>query len=379
MPQFEPAGVETPCLLLDRQKLEANARRMRAAVERHGVALRPHLKTAKSIEIGDIATAGSRTQITVSTLKEAEYFIEAGYSDVLYAVGVTPNKFPRVERILRDLKGDLTLVTDNAVVAAAAADFAAQRGLTLRFLIEVDCGDHRAGVQAGGDSLLPVAEIMAAASGIELRGVMTHGGQSYGVNSHAGASEVAAQEVAATTAAASRLRAAGMPCEVVSIGSTPSALYAKNLDGVTEVRAGVYVFFDLSQFALGACARDDIALTVLATVIGHNKAAGTVVVDAGGLALSKDLGVPNFLPDAGYGLLCDPISEEPLADLAVASVSQEHGVIPVSDMAWYDRLPIGAQVRIQPNHACMTAAAHDSYLVLDEGKAPYEWRRVNGW
>ena len=181
--------------------------------------------------------------------------------------------------------------------------------------------------------------------------------------------------------ASERLRAVGLPCEIVSAGSTPTAICAKSFEGITEMRPGVYSFFDLDQMALGVCEMEDIALSVAATVIGHNHAAQRILIDAGGLALSKDLSAGEFLEHAGYGLVCPLETTQPINGLYVESVHQEHGLIASAlGEPPYDALPVGARVRILPNHACMTAAAYTSYHVVDGGQDVVDtWDRINGW
>jgi D-serine deaminase-like pyridoxal phosphate-dependent protein len=169
-----------------------------------------------------------------------------------------------------------------------------------------------------------------------------------------------------------------MPCEIVSIGSTPTVLFADHLSGVTEARAGIYMFWDLAQLSRKVCREEDIALSVLACVIGHTRHAGTIILDAGALALSKDIGANRLLPDAGYGYLCDAHSMQRLGRLAVNSVHQEHGTVLVED-AWFDRLPVGSLVRVLPNHACITAAGHSAYDVVHGSEVVARWERVNGW
>lgn len=370
--------LDTPCLLLDRAVMERNAQRFLEIARRHGVALRPHLKTSKSVEVARLVTDDSAgAPITVSTLAEAEYFAEAGFTDILYAVGLAPNKLARAAR-LRAQGVDLVLVTDNPGMAEAAAAFAQRERVALDFLIEIDCGDRRAGVAPESDELLAVAAALTASPRITLEGVMTHAGQSYGTNDPAEIAAIAETERAAVVLAAERLRGAGYEVEIVSVGSTPTVAFAKDLSGVTEVRCGVHVFFDLDQLGRGVCAPEDLALSVLASVIGHNRAAGTILIDAGGLALSKDLGANHFLPDAGFGYVCNAAGQR-LEGLSVIGVSQEHGRIEVPDPAWYERLPVGSLLRVLPNHACFTAAAYPAYHVLEGGDPGTVWPRVNGW
>lgn len=372
-------SLETPCLLLDRAAMESNARRFLDIAKRHGVTLRPHLKTAKSIEVARRVTdTEAGAPITVSTLAEAEYFAGAGFKDILYAVGLAPNKLPRAVRIMLEYGTGLKLVTDNATLAEAAAAYAEGEGVDLEFLIEIDCGDRRAGLPPDSEELLTVAQVLGTCPRIGLRGVMTHAGQSYGTRDLEEIARIAEEERTAVVRAAERLRAAGHAVDTVSLGSTPTVAFAKDLSGVTEVRSGVHVFFDLDQLGRGVCRPEDLALSVLASVIGHNRAAGTVLIDAGGLALSKDLSASTFLPDAGYGYVCDADGKR-LEGLSVVGVSQEHGRIAVPDPAWYDRLPVGSLLRVLPNHACFTAAAYPAYQVLEDGEPKAVWTRVNGW
>jgi D-serine deaminase-like pyridoxal phosphate-dependent protein len=192
---------------------------------------------------------------------------------------------------------------------------------------------------------------------------------------------MAEQERAAAVHAAQRLRAAGFACPVVSVGSTPTALFAEQLDGVTEVRAGVFVFFDLVMAGLNVCRVDDIALSVLATVIGHQREKGWTILDAGWMAMSRDRGTARQPVDQGYGLVCD-LDGRPLDDLVLVDANQEHGIMAhrSGKIEGALHLPIGAQVRIVPNHACPTAAQYDHYKVLGAGhEISATWPRFSGW
>jgi D-serine deaminase-like pyridoxal phosphate-dependent protein len=364
--------LETPALVLDRSRLVRNIETMRGRLSALGVPLRPHVKTAKSADAGRLAVAGQPGGITVSTLKEAEYFLKHGFTDILYAVGIAPGKLAHVADLQRR-GARMIVILDSLDMANAVAESAAALGATFPVLIEVDTDGGRAGVRPDDPRLVEIGRRLHAAPGVELRGVMTHAGMSYGCGSPEAMRAVAEQERAGAVAAAETLRAAGLPAPIVSVGSTPTALFAERLDGVTEVRAGVYMFMDLVMARLGVCGEEEIALSVLATVIGHRRDLGTILLDAGGLALSKDAG-----QSGGYGRLVDAGTGASL-DLAVASVNQEHGLVPAADSD-FTRLPIGTQVRILPNHACMTAAAHDRYHVVDGGAEVTDtWERCNFW
>jgi D-serine deaminase-like pyridoxal phosphate-dependent protein len=367
--------IETPALVVDRDRLVRNIERMRSRLAGLGVPLRPHVKTAKSADVVRLAVEGQPGGITVSTLREAEHFLEHGFADILYAVGIVPSKLPHVAALQRRGAG-VTIILDSVEMAEAAAREAEALGTIFPVLIEVDTDGGRAGVAPGDPRLVGIGRILDSAPGTELRGVMTHAGLSYGCRSPEALRAHSEQERSRAVAAAEALRAAGLPAPVVSVGSTPGALFAERLDGVTEVRAGVYMFMDLVMADLGVCSEEEIALSVLATVIGHRRDRGYLLVDAGGLALSKDSGPAREKPT--YGSLWDAETAGPLG-LDIASTNQEHGLVPAGE-ADFERLPIGSQVRIAPNHACMTAAAHERYHVVEGGTEVLAvWERCNGW
>ncbi|MGC5781305.1 alanine racemase [Methylobacterium sp. NFXW15] len=372
--------LQTPCLLLDQRKLAANLAGMQAQVSRHGVAFRPHLKTAKSIDVARMAMTSPSGPATVSTLKEAEYFAERGVTDLTYAVGIAPNKLDRVGEIRRRWKADLAVVLDSLVQAEAVAAWSRASGDRLPVFIEVDPDGHRSGVKPGNAELLRgIGERLA--QGAALRGVLLHAGESYGLSDPEALAHAAEGERKAALQAAETLRAAGFECPVVSVGSTPTARHARHLDGITEVRAGVYMFGDLVQAGIGSCAVEDICVSVLATVIGHQPEKGWIITDAGWMAMSRDRGTATQAVDQGYGIVCDRLGHA-YADVIVAQANQEHGVLAVrkGSSAQLPELPVGTLVRILPNHACATAAQYDRYHVIDgEGRASAVWERINGW
>lgn len=365
------ADVETPCLVLDRGVLLRNLKRMSDAIAKHGVALRPHLKTAKSAEVGRLATNGEAGGITVSTIAEAEYFFEHGFRDILIGAALTPQKLDRAARIV-DGGAAVTLIADDARLAEAIANHTAP----FHGLVEIDSGDRRAGVDPEGQSLLDVARAFRD----KLAGVMTHAGHSYDCRDVNCIKRVAEGERQSVVMAAGRLRAAGLRCEVVSVGSTPTMTHAERLDGVTEARPGVYMFQDLFQVAIGSGSREDIAVTVLASVIGIDRAENRFLLDAGALALSKDRSTQATGSDAGYGEVWDIFGEPTMGRCAIERAWQEHGLASGVDPALIHRLEVGSRVRVAPNHACITAAAHDRYYVVEGSlEIVATWDRVNGW
>lgn len=375
--------VPTPAMVLHLPALERNCARMSATAARHGVTLRPHLKTAKSAEVARMATGGQAGGITVSTVAEAAYFAARGFNDLTYAVGIASGKLGALDRVQREYDACIRLVADDPTQVRVVAERAAALGAQFDVLLEIDTGGGRGGVAPDGMELLEVARLIAAAPALRLTGVLTHAGNSYHARGASAITAVAEAERAGAVLAASRLRAAGHACPVVSVGSTPTVVYAEHLSGVTEVRPGVYTLFDLHQAALGCCRIEDIAVSVLATVIGHNRRSGRAVLDAGGLALSKDLSAAEFRDDAGYGLVC-PMAPGagPLPGHLVAETHQEHGLVagPGGGSPDWDRMPIGSRVRVLPNHACITAAPYPRFHVVADGpEIAAVWDRVTGW
>ncbi|MBL6456180.1 alanine racemase [Belnapia sp. T6] len=359
----------TPCLVLDLGLLKRNLAAMQAAVDRHpGLVLRPHLKTAKSREVARLASPDFGP-VTVSTLAEARYFAEAGWRDQIYAVGITPAKLDAVAA-LNEAGAAVKVITDDLDVARAIALHPGP----IEALIEVDVGEGRGGIPPED----PLLEAIGAALGPRLAGVLSHSGHSYNGRSPEDMAAVAEAERAGITTAAARLRAAGLPVRIVSLGSSPTALYARRMDGVTDVRAGVYMFGDLFQAQLGTHATEDIALTVLGSVIGRSAARNTLLLDAGALALSKDRSTAAAPVDYGFGLVLDRLGRPSLGRAIITRAYQEHGE--VQNGAPLPALPVGARLRVAPNHCCLTAAAHDRYYVVDGGEEVIAvWDRVNGW
>ncbi|HWH22671.1 MAG TPA: alanine racemase, partial [Allosphingosinicella sp.] len=211
--------------------------------------------------------------------------------------------------------------------------------------------------------------------------VMTHGGGSYNATGDEALAGHAELERSGAVRAAETLRAAGLACPTVSVGSTPTALFARDLAGVTEVRAGVYVFMDLVMAGLGVCAAEDVALSVLTSVIGHQHGQGKIIVDAGWMAMSRDVGTSGHAVDQGYGAVADGTGKV-IPDLIMTGANQEHGILadrsgrPVDPKAY----PIGTLLRILPIHACATAAQHDRYHVVSGGEEiDAVWPRFGGW
>ncbi|MFF7133222.1 DSD1 family PLP-dependent enzyme [Streptomyces sp. NPDC008196] len=377
------ADPDTPFAVLDLHKARRNVARLAARADRLGVGLRPHVKTAKSLDVAALLHEGGRPcPITVSTLAEAEAFADGGYTDITYAVGIDPHKLPRVVALLR--RGvTLRVLLDSAEQAEFIADASRRAGLPVPAQIEIDCDGHRGGLRPDAPGLPAIGRILHEVGCLD--GVLTHAGESYFDRTAEERRAAAVNERDTAVGAAERLRAAGLPVATVSVGSTPTAHAAEDLTGVTELRAGNYVFFDLVMAGLGVCGVDDLALSVVVTVIGHRPEYGWIITDGGWMAMSRDRGTAAQAQDQGYGLVAD-LDGNPVPGLVMTAASQEHGTLTVRDGAALPELPIGTRLRVLPNHACATAAQHHGYHVVD-GTQPTAgapvveafWSRVSGW
>lgn len=371
-------SLPTPAALIDIGRMQRNIDTMQQRMNALGVALRPHVKTSKCVDVVKRQIAAGARGITVSTLKEAEQFFAAGVTDILYAVGIVPSKLAQA-KALRERGCDLKIIVDSLDAATAVAAFGKAQSHAFEVWLEVDTDGHRAGLKPEGDELIAVGRALHEC-GMTLGGVMTHAGASYELNTAPALQAMAEQERSRCVRAAERLRAAGLPCANVSVGSTPTALSAQQLAGVTEVRAGVYVFHDLVMTNIGVAAMDDVALSVLTTVIGHQKEKGWALVDAGWMAMSRDRGTQKQRCDFGYGQVCD-VDGNPVAGYVVDSANQEHGIIAkvgTADPDIASRFPVGTLLRVLPNHACATAAQFPEYVAID-GDSGEHWPRFYGW
>ena len=251
----------------------------------------------------------------------------------------------------------LAVGVDSLEGARTLAAVFADAGRRLDVMLKVDVGYHRVGVLPEDAPL--VALRLADTPGLRLRGVFTHAGQSYAEESPEGVARVGAHEGATLAGVAEALRGRGLAVEEVSVGSTPTARHAMAQPGVTECRPGNYVYHDASQVALGTCAEEDCAITVLATVVSV-PAPGRAVLDAGSKTLSSDPLRPRA---GGHGLVLGTASR-------LARLSEEHGVV---EVAAGDSFRVGQKVRVLPNHACVVSNLHDRVTVIRGEDVVDEW------
>jgi D-serine deaminase-like pyridoxal phosphate-dependent protein len=344
---------------------------MRRKAQESGVAFRPHVKTHKTVEVGRMQHGGSPGPITVSTMAEAEFFADDGFRDITYAVPIAPDKLERAATLATRIER-LSILIDSEVTLRAVEAYATSLGVVFDAFLKVDCGYHRAGVDPESPDSARLAIAMGRSEAVHFQGLLTHAGHSYNAPDATEIRRIAAEESASLTRFRALLAAEGLGEIVRSIGSTPTASVVDQFTECEEVRPGNYVFFDAFQATIGSCRLDDVAVSVLTTVVGAYPERQSLIVDAGALALSKDAGPSHIEPGFGFGLVCD-LDLRPLP-MRIVALSQEHGKIETSVP-----VPVGTRLRILPNHSCLTAAMFDCYQVLDRGRVVDQWRPVRGW
>ena len=367
--------LSTPCALVDLDRLESNAKRMAEKAMRLGVRLRPHVKTHKCIEAARIQTDLHFGGVSVSTLVEAQAFAAGGFSDITYAVPIAPQKIGDAADLHAEI-GNLNLLVDHPETVRAIEEVAASRRTSLPVFLEIDCGGGRSGVDPASDVTQLLVRRLADSESIDFRGLLTHAGHAYGARSRSEAYEVACEERNLMTAIAAEFRDLGVEIPEVSVGSTPTLRAIDDLTGVTEARPGNYLFFDAIQAAIGSCDLDDIAFSVLATVISVDPEQGRAVIDTGALALSMDPGPTHVDPECGFGLPVTLEDQHRLPGLRLTGLTQEHGTLKGPGV---EALHPGTHLRILPNHSCFSAACFDRYNVLRCTEVVDEWHPVRGW
>jgi D-serine deaminase-like pyridoxal phosphate-dependent protein len=343
-------ALETPYLVVDLDVLDKNLTAMAAVAAERGFGLRPHVKTHKCLEIAKRQLDAGAIGISVATVSEAEVFVEAGFKDVFiaYPLWVDGTRGARLRAVAERCA---LIVGLDSIEGARMLARNTSGGGALSVLIEIDSGHHRSGVLPGQAGRLASATL---AVGLGVRGVFTFPGHSYGPGLPA---KAAGDEARALEAAAACLLAAGIPPEVVSGGSTPTAALSRS-GIVTELRPGVYVFNDAQQLEIGTCDMTDIALTVVSTVV--SRAPGRVVLDAG----SKVLGADRPAWASGFARLADH------PNLRVSALSEHHATV-----TWTGASPpdLGTTLRVVPNHACAAVNLAEELFVMRDATVIDRW------
>jgi D-serine deaminase-like pyridoxal phosphate-dependent protein len=346
--------LETPCLVVDLDRLERNIRSWQDAVAAGGPRFRPHIKTHKTIEIARRQLDAGAAGITVAKVSEAELYVANGHDDVVVAYPVTSQRACR--RLARlATRARVSVNVENEQAGAELSRAAAERGAEVGVYLDIDTGLGRCGVPADDpDRADRLAERLRELPGLALRGVTTYRGASY-AGAEGDVADRARQEAEAAVAAARRL---GVP--EVAVGSTPTGRGAAAVDGVTEVRAGTYVFNDLMQFAHGAAAAADIALTILTTAVSAQRA-GRVTVDGGSKTFSGDV----VLDGEGGRMLAR--SDD--GSVVIDGLTEEHAVGRSSRP-----VEVGERIAFIPAHVCTTVNLSDRLYAVRNGDVEAVWR-----
>jgi D-serine deaminase-like pyridoxal phosphate-dependent protein len=338
MPKID--DLDTPAILIDAARAEANIRKAQAHADRHGLKLRPHIKTHKLPYWAKKQVAAGAVGITCQKIGEAEVMADAGLTDIFLPYNILGRA--KLER-LKALHGHVTLsvTADSKETLDGLAATFTDAGHPLSVLIECDTGMGRCGVQAPAEALA-LAKVIDKAKGLAFGGLMT-----YPAAGRATEADAWLQD------ARDQLAAAGLECERISSGGTPDMWRSGEDSVVTEYRPGTYIYLDRYQVAKGVGTLDDCALTVLSTVVSHPTPT-RAILDSGSKALSSDtLGLPEFGELLG------------VPGARVTGLSEEHGTVTLADGS---ALRIGERVRVVPDHCCVVTNLFDQVHLIDGGK-----------
>jgi D-serine deaminase-like pyridoxal phosphate-dependent protein len=355
--------LRTPAVLIDRARAIANIERMQAAANRRGIRMRPHAKTHKSPVVARWQMERGAVGVCCAKLGEAEVFADAGIGDIRLPYPLNPVNADRLMRLAD--RTQISFIVDHLTVARGWSDALTRERRQVDVLVKVDVGFHRCGIAPSVPEAVAFLQQVASMPGLRLRGVLAHAGHGYHASSEDDAREIAEDEARTLTAIAAAARQAGLVVEELSAGATPTARYSLQQNGLTEFRAGNYVFFDRTQVGLGAATLDDCAMTVLARVV-TKPAPDRIVLDCGSKTLSSDA-ARGFTPLPGHGAIFRELSsnpgQQPDSDLIIERLSEEHATVRV--VSGSTSLEPGDLVRVLPNHACVVTNLVDELWLVD--------------
>jgi D-serine deaminase-like pyridoxal phosphate-dependent protein len=339
---------------VDLDIVEKNIAKMAALLRTSGIHHRPHIKTTKSVTLAKKQLEAGAIGITVSKLSEAEVFFEAGFTEILIAYSIVgKDKLQRFARL--HSMGSVITVVDSEAVAFGLSQVGVEAGKEVQVLIELDGGLHRGGRQPGEDAAA-FAKSIKDLPGINVKGVMGYFGTIYRNRDDQGFVQAVRQENKLLKHTVTLLRNLGFQVEIISSGSTPSSLYSEYYEGVTEVRAGNYIFYDASGIGMGVAEERDCALRVIATVIS-TPLPGRATIDAGTKTLTSDKA--HHLE--GFGLIVG------CPGVQITALNEEHGFVEFDPQAV--RLSVGDRLEIIPNHSCVIPNLFNKLQGVRGGKA----------
>ncbi len=352
--------LDTPSLLLDNRKLINNIMIMETFCKQHQLNWRPHVKTHKSIEIAKMQLAKGAKGITVAKLSEAEVMVEGGIDDILIAFPISSHM--KVKKLIAlSRKAKLIVAVDSIDQVNMLEMYLQKEEEKLEVWIKVNCGLNRCGVEPIGE-VLDLAKRIVQTNKLFLGGIFTHAGHSYGAKSHGELAQIANQEAKSVLASAYVCELAGIPIQVRSVGSTPTYQLSGAYKGITEVRPGNAIFFDMVQVGLGVATTKQCAITVLATVVSVKP--GRIILDTGSKTLCLDQGAHGNKSVKGYGTIVG------YHQLVIERLSEEHGIVIFEHTP---PLKLGDVVEIIPNHACTVVNMFEQYNVHENGTWKCSW------
>jgi D-serine deaminase-like pyridoxal phosphate-dependent protein len=357
---MELQRLRTPCVLIDRARVDRNLQRMQALASERGLRLRPHAKTHKSVALAQRQIDGGAAGICCAKLGEAEVFAAAGIEDIRLPYPLNPVNAERVVDLLDRTR--LSFIIDNLGVAAGWSAAMTEADREVDVLVKVDVGFHRCGIDPEAHAAADLVVRMASLPGLRFRGLLSHAGHGYGAASEEQMRTIADAEANTMRTLANAVRARGVEVDEISVGATPTARYSLQQDGITELRPGNYIYFDRTQVSLGAADWDDCALTVLARVVSK-PAPDRIIIDSGSKALTNDL-ARGFRPAPGYGTILTSVRgiQAPDDALTIERLSEEHANV---QAVGPHPLEPGDLVRIVPNHSCVVSNLVDAAWLMD--------------
>ncbi|KAK3083551.1 hypothetical protein FSP39_025258 [Pinctada imbricata] len=371
--------VPTPAFLVDLERTKKNCSRMRERCWKLGVELRPHQKTHKTVEGGDLQTDGTRRKIVVSTLEEADFFSKNGFDDILYAYPITASKIQKCKEISAKCE-QFHLMYDNLESLKALQNSPPGNGRAWSVFLEVDIGGDRTGIPWDDDRIISFAREAVNLSNIDFQGLYSHDGNSYsctqGKNNKQGALEEWGQTASSRIVETQRrLKEHGIECRTFGVGSTPTCSVPDgSLSSLTEFHPGNYIFYDYMQYLIGSCEESDIACRVATRVVCHKEEQNRMYIDCGFLGVSHD-GLYNGPEQSGMAKF---IGHD---ELKFIGMTQELGFVSTNDGSKldYQKYPLDSMLFFYPWHSCATAANHSVYYIHSGDKIVGKWRPTRGW
>lgn len=365
--------VKTPCFLLDVDSMKRNVTRMLGICDRLGVQHRPHMKTHKTIELGEMMTRGTKRCITVSTVDEAEFYASHGFDDILYAYPITQERLERCQNVAGKLEKFHLMFESSEGLRALTTTPRGDNNSKWSAYMEVDLGLGRTGVEWDSETAVTLATEAASCPAVDFLGLYVHTGDSYQSQGQDQMRENGRKNTEKLLQLKRKLADLGVTCTSLCMGSTPGCSHPD--DSMAKLDAfspGNYALHDAMQFRIGCCKEEDVACRVATRVISHKEGRNKITIDAGFLALSHD-GLDHNLPEG-------PIIFQGHPELKVLRMTQELCAVgtqgPPLDFAKY---PIGSLLFAYPNHSCATAALYDKYLIHSGENIVGVWRPTRGW